>query len=86
MHLRVHYGQGDAWEASTCTQVHDAGSIAKVYNLSYTQRVEYMMLVEVVNVLSRDDIYLAVPVVIELVHHAVLLHLLGGEGWKITLD
>ena len=42
-----------------------------------------MVEVEVLDILARDDIYLAVPVVVEVVECSELLFLLVAEVWEI---
>ena len=46
------YGQGDAGEASACAEVEDAGGRLEAAHLADGQRVEHMVGVEIVDVLT----------------------------------
>ena len=85
MELRLgeHDGQRYAGEAAAGAEVHDAGAGAEMDNLGDAQRVEDMVLIEVVDVLARDDIDLGIPVVVEGVEGCKALALLGGEGGEV---
>ena len=63
--LREHDGKGDTREAAARAEVHDAGARLEANHFGNGERVQDMMLVEVVDILARDDVYLAVPVAVE---------------------
>ena len=86
LHVGEHDGEGDAGEAAAGAEVHDAGAGAEVDDLGDAQGVEDMVLIEVVDVLARDDIDLGVPVVVEGVEGCEALKLLGGEGGEVVGD
>ena len=85
LRLGEHDGQGYAREAAAGAEVHDAGAGAEVDDFGDAQRVEDMVLIEVVDVLARDDIDFGVPVVVEGVEGCEALALLGGEGGEVLL-
>ena len=78
-----HDGKGNAWEAAACAEVHDTGVRLEADEFGYSKGVQDVVLVEVVDVLARDDVYLAVPVVIERIEGSELLLLPLGKGREI---
>ena len=78
--------EGHTWESATCTEVENAGTWAEVDNLGYGQRVEHMMLVELVDILARNDINLSVPVAIEFAKCGKLLQLYIVKIREISVD
>ena len=77
--LWKHDGEGNAWESTSSTEVHDACSRLEANQFGYGETVEDMMFVKVVDVLPRDDIYLAVPIVIEVIKSPELEFLLFAQ-------
>ena len=80
-----HDGEGYAWESAACSEVEDFRCGAQRDNLRDGEAVEYVVRVEVVDVLAGDDVYLCVPVAIQAVEGGVLLALRGGEVREIGL-
>ena len=79
-------GQGYAGESAARTEVEDAGAGTEVYHAGNGHRVEHMVLVEVVDVLARNDINLGIPVPIQRVERSKLLLLLGAEVGEVFLN
>ena len=78
--------EGHTRESAACAEVENAGSWAEIDNLGYGQRVEYMMLVELVDILARNDINLSVPIAIELAKCGKLLQLYIGKIREVSVD
>jgi hypothetical protein len=73
--LGEEYREGNTRESASCAEVENTGAGAEVDNLGNGQRVEHMMLVELVDILSRNDINLSVPIAIEFAKSGKLLQL-----------
>jgi hypothetical protein len=78
--------EGHTRESAACAEVENAGTWAEVDNLGYGQRVEHMMLVELVDILARNDINLSVPVAIEFAKCGKLLQLYIVKIREISVD
>ena len=76
-------GQGDAGESTAGAEVEDARAGTETDGLGDGQRVEHVVLVELVDVLAGDDVDLRVPVVVEGVEGFELLLLAGSEVGEI---
>ena len=87
--LKLAFGKQDsqrnAWEAAASAEVENACAGAEVYHPGNGHRVEHVVLVEVVDVLARDDVDFGVPVAIQLVEQSNLVLLLCRQLWKIFL-
>ena len=70
----VEDGEGDARETAASAEVENLGARAESADLGDGQRVEHMVLVDVVDVFAGDDVDLGVPVAVECV-----------EGLKLPL-
>ena len=68
-------GQWDTWESSSCAEIQHFRTRPEVDGLGDGQRVQHMMLVEVVDVLPRDDVDLGVPVAVQAVEGLKLCEL-----------
>ena len=86
LRVREQDGQGYARKATTRTEIQHLRAGPKVQKLGDGQRVQHMVLVEIVNVFARDDVDLAVPVAVETVECLQLLQLVGAEVGEILLD
>lgn len=64
LNLRKHNGKRNARKATARAEVHDARAGLETNQFGNGKAMQDMVLVEVVDVLARDDIYLAVPVAI----------------------
>ncbi len=53
------------------------------YGFGYGERMQYVVLVKVVYVLAGNDVYLAVPVFVQLVERGKPVLLLGGDVREI---
>ena len=79
-------GQGNAWETAARAEVEDACAWTKADDLGNGQGVEYVVLVKLVDVLTRDDVDLRVPVTVEGVELFELLTLRVCQFREITED
>lgn len=75
-------GERYAGETAPGAEVEDCRAVGGRYKLAYRQRVEDMVDVEIVYILARDDIYLAVPVGIERAEGGQLLSLARRYKWE----
>lgn len=66
-------GEGDAREAATRADIKDSGAAPEGEDLRDGERMEDVVLVEVVDVLARDDVDFGVPVAVEGVEGGELL-------------
>ena len=81
--LRKHYCQGNAGEASARAKVENARAVAELNLVGYGKRVQHMVLIEVVHVLTRDHVNLAVPVLVQLLELGKLRALRVGQIGEI---
>ena len=79
-------GQGDARKTTARAEVEDAGAWSEVDNLSDCQGVEHVVLVKLVDVLTRDDVDFRVPVAVEGVELFELSALRVCQFREITED
>ena len=79
-------GQGDSREAATRAEIKDTGARLETDDLGYRHRVEHVMLVEMVDVFSGDDIDLVVPVAIEGIERLYLTALLRRQVLEVFTD
>ena len=84
--LREHDGQGNTRKAAPRAKVEDLRTWTEVHHLCDGQRVEHMVLVEVVDVFARDHVDLRIPVTIEGVEGVELPLLLLTQLGEIFLD
>ena len=70
-----HNGERNAREAAARAEVEHLSAFAEANLMSDGERVEHVMLVEVVHILARDDVNLAVPVLVESLQCSELLAL-----------
>ena len=70
------YGQWDAWETTACAKVEYSGAFAETDDLGDGHRMKYMVLVEIVDILSGDDVDFVIPIAIEGIEGFYLLMLL----------
>jgi len=73
--LREENGKGNARKTTARAEVKDAGAGAEVHHAGNGQRVKDVMEVEIVDILTRDNINLLVPFVIEGIEGTELLSL-----------
>ena len=76
-------GQGNAGEAAASAEVENAGAWTEMNELGDSERVQHMMLVEIVNVLARNHVDFAVPVAVKSVEGVNLFLLHGREVGEI---
>ena len=75
-----------ARESAAGAEVEDARAGTETDGLGDGQRVEHVVLVELVDVLAGDDVDLRVPVVVEGVEGLELLLLLLRQPCKVLMD
>ena len=73
-------GEGYAGETAACADIQDGGAALEGDDLRDGKRMEDMVLVEVVDVLARDDVDFGVPVAVEGVEGSELLQLQSRQG------
>lgn len=81
--LRKHDGKRNARKAAARTEVHNARAGFEANQFGNGKAVQNMMFVEVVDVLARDDVNLAVPVAIKRIEGSKLLLLPLGQRRKV---
>ena len=81
--LWEHYRERYAGEPSAASEIKHSRAGPETQGLGYGERVKDMVLVEIVNILARDDIYLRVPVMVESVELSKLPLLLVGEVFEV---
>ena len=86
VYLREHDGQGYTREASACAEVHDARARLEVDYLGNSQRVQDMMLVEIVYVLTGNHVDFGIPIPIEGIECGKALALLIRYVWEVFVD
>ena len=84
--VREEYGEGDAWEASSCTEVENTGARTETDDFGYGEGVKYMVLIELVDVLAGYDVDFRIPFVVKCVKCLYLLLLTGGEVGEVFED
>ena len=62
------------------------GTWSKTYHVSNAKGVQHVVFVQVVNILTRNDIDFGIPVALERIESQKLLLLLLAELWKVALD
>ena len=85
-HFRIIDPQRDARESTTCAEVENLCARAETEYLGYCHRVKHMVFVEVVDVLTGDDVDLLVPVAIEGIEGLNLLTLLRRQVGEVFTD
>jgi len=80
-----HDGQGNAGETTACAEVKHMGLGPELDEAGNAQRVEYMVLIQVVNILAGDDIDFLVPFMIQRIKGSKLLVLFVGKCGEILL-
>ena len=58
LHFGKQDGKGDTRKAAACAQVHDACACLEADDLGYSQGVEHVVFVQVLDVLAGYDVYL----------------------------
>ena len=84
--VRKENGQRDAWETTTCAEVENLTASTETNDLGNRHGVEHVMLIEVVDIFSRDDVDLLVPVAVEGIEGFYLTTLLGCQVGKVFAD
>ena len=63
--LRKQNGERNTWETTACAEIENLGTWLETNELADGHGVEYVMLVEVVNVFARNDVDFLVPFVVK---------------------
>ena len=79
-------GQGDAGKTSAGAEIENLGAGTETDDLGNRHRVKHMVFVEVVDVLTGDDVDLLVPIAIKGVKGLYLLTLLRRQVGKVFTD
>ena len=79
LHFGEEDGEWDTGESAACTEVHDGSARCKLGVLGDAQRVQHVVLVQVGDVLARDDVNLRVPIQVEVVQGRKLAVLLLAQ-------
>ena len=65
LHIGVENSEGDARQSATGSQVQDFGARPELHYLRYRQRVQDMVWVQLVDVLTGNDVDLIVPLPVQ---------------------
>lgn len=79
-------GQGDAGKTSAGAEIENLGAGTETDDLGNRHRVEHMVFIEVIDVLTGDDVDLLVPVAIEGIEGLYLLTLLRRQVGEVFTD
>ena len=73
-------------KAATRAEVENTSARAEIDNLGYGQRVEHVVLVDIIDILARNDIDLSVPIAVELAKGGKLLQLGFAEMGEVFVN
>ena len=79
-------GQRNARETTSSAEIEDLTARTETDHLGNGHRMEHMVLVEVIDILARDDVDLVVPIAIEGLEGVYLTVLLGRQVGEVFAD
>ena len=85
-YFREQDGQRYARKAPACTEVEHTGARLELNEPPYGQRVEHMVQIETVDVLTRNDVNLRVPLAVERIEGVKLFSLTLRKARKILVN